>query len=155
MKAFYEYFRAGLTVENIGAKIKLEDEGFSLPLGFKFAVAYIPLKSKYGFLTAQVKKYSDEDMNFSIGSEYGFNVNREEAGFLRAGYAFNSENIASGINLGLGLSTKNFFIDYSFSPMGDFGSAHRLSFRIAFQKEEEEKKIRDKDSDDGYDFFNW
>ncbi|MEA3307587.1 MAG: hypothetical protein U9Q34_07360, partial [Elusimicrobiota bacterium] len=97
-------------------------------------------------------KYSNEDMTFSIGSEYGFRVNREERGFLRAGYEFKEHgNIASGINLGLGLSSNNFFVDYAFSPMGDFGSAHRLSLRIAF-KQSEAEKIKARENEE-YDFF--
>ncbi|MCK5582603.1 MAG: PorV/PorQ family protein [Elusimicrobiales bacterium] len=154
-RGFYEEFRAGLTVENIGAKIKLEDESFSIPLGFKLGIAYIPLD--HGFITTQIKKYSDEDMSFALGSEYNFKVNTDEAGFLRAIYSFDAENIASGINLGLGLKAKNFFIDYAFAPMGDFGSAHRLSLRIVFKQKDEasDERNRGRGNDDSYDFFGW
>lgn len=160
---FYENFRAGLSVENIGTKIKLEEESFSIPSGIKLALAYIPLK--YGFITAQIKKYSDENITFSAGSEYGFDISANEAGFLRAGYAFGAnKNLASGINFGLGLSLDDFLIDYAFSPMGDFGSSHRVSLRIVFgkkdykiQKEEEyrpKKKSRKKKEKED-DFFIW
>jgi Uncharacterised protein family (UPF0164) len=151
ISVLYEDFRVGINVENIGAKIKLEDKAFPIPLGFKLGLAYVPLR--HGFITTQIKKYSDEDMAFAIGSEYTFSVNREESGFLRAGYSFDADNIASGINAGLGLRTKNFFIDYAFAPMGDFGSAHRISLRFAF-KQSEAEKIKKRKSDED-DFFGW
>lgn len=156
MSEFKEKFRFGLNIENIGSKIKLDEEGFPVPLGIKAGIAYMPFK--YGFITGQIKKYSDEDMKISVGSEYGFDIGRGEAGFLRGGYALDSENIASGINFGFGLSAGNFLIDYAFAPMGDFGAAHRISLRIVFKAKDDKKREdwRKSDNDnDNDDFFGW
>ncbi len=162
MSAFHENFRAGLSVENMGAKIKLEEDAFPLPRGFKLALAYMPLK--YRFITAQIKKYSDENAAFSAGAEQGFDISARETVFLRAGYASGAdENTGSGLNFGFGLKAKEISIDYAFSPMGDFGFAHRVSFSIAFSRKidesREKKKYRPKKKSrpehEKEDFFIW
>ncbi len=116
----------GLSVQNLGTKVKLKEEGYSLPLtarmGVGFRVPVAPVS-----LAADVAVPVDDSPALSVGSEYWI------AGVfaLRAGYKTGSDlGASSGVRAGCGFSVGIVGLDYAFAPYGDLGSSHRLSLLV-------------------------
>lgn len=118
----------GLAIQNIGPKVKFISKEDTLPRNMKFGVGYTP-GSMPLLLAADVDKPSDNDMEFSLGCEYGL---MERIDF-RAGYRSSNDN-RDGISAGFGFSISNWIVDYSFIPFGDLGSIHRVSLKTSFKK---------------------
>lgn len=122
----------GLAVQNIGGEIKFNNEGDKLPLNIKFGVAY--LIKKNWTVSADVNEPVDGGMYFCGGTEYRYRISKDITLAGRAGYN-NSAAATGGINGlagGLGADFGKYSIDYSFSPFGDIGSVHRISFGMKF-----------------------
>lgn len=61
----------------------------------------------------------------------GIGYNSEDVLFYRIGYTGRNEESAQGnISAGIGYIYKNFKFDYSFTPYGDLGYAHRVSIGL-------------------------
>ncbi len=152
----------GMSVSNIGSKIKYEGEdnfvyysfdpnlngnndkifseikmdSWDLPLTFRVGLAYQLLKSEYNKILLSCDAVHPNDYNeyVNIGVEYSF----KETLFIRAGY--NSLfKIASeeGFTAGIGLlyHITDFIpmrVDYSYSDFGRLAEVHRLSLEIGF-----------------------
>lgn len=125
-------WRAGLSVQNLGTELKLHEEGFPLPLSLKAGVLYRGVK-RLG-LTAQVTKYRNEDPYAGVGAEYSLPALQDVLVFLRGGYKTEKfENAANGLSLGLGLRSGALELNYAFTPMGELGALHRVTFGYKFQ----------------------
>jgi hypothetical protein len=140
---YHDYaWRFSLGVENIGSKLKLYREEFDLPAGYKAAAAwraYEPL-----WVTAQVTQRPSSGFSASVGTEYGFLVREKDMVYVRAGYlAGPGADAGSGLALGLGLGNSKFKLDYAFTPFGDLGNAHRVSFSLRFGEDRETLRSRD------------
>jgi hypothetical protein len=126
-----EKFRAAFVVQNLGTKMKFDEEKEKLPLVFKTGFSYTPLKELLTSLDFVFP--NDSDFYFSVGSAY-----RKKFDFmnlvLRAGYNGVNKNVEgfSGFNFGLGFEFNKLSVDYSFMPYGDMGSGHRIGFSFAF-----------------------
>ncbi|OGS46156.1 MAG: hypothetical protein A2539_03040 [Elusimicrobia bacterium RIFOXYD2_FULL_34_15] len=117
----------GLVAQNIGTKIKLYQDSFSLPITFRVGLGYKFAKNTtIGF---DIIKSIDNKTDFRLGGEYWlFDILA-----FRAGYKFNpDENTGKGINAGAGLKYKNYQADFGFVPFGDFGNIYRMSMTIRF-----------------------
>jgi len=128
-----ESFRFAAAVQNLGTKMKLANESFSLPLTVcgGASVYVVP-----GLLvSAEVVKPNDENTSFRAGTEYTIQAEElEEQEFsLRAGWrSGQSDGAGSGISLGIGVALRSFSFDYGFLPGGDLGNAHKISVGFAF-----------------------
>ncbi|MBA7512849.1 hypothetical protein ES705_04858 [subsurface metagenome] len=119
--------KLGIAVQNLGTKIKLYGEAFSLPLNFKFGLGYKLFENIE--LGLDVNKPIDNEIDIRIGGEYWV----VDTIALRAGYKINrDENTGIGIAAGLGFRYRNYQIDYSFLPFGDLSNTHRISLNVRF-----------------------
>ncbi len=120
-----------LVVQNLGSKMKFEEESDPLPLNLRVGALY---KASPDFnVTAEVSEYlQDEKFYPSIGAEYWF----RKAFALRGGYKFGYDTAnlgaAVGLSLGFGIKVAGLGVDYAFLPFGDLGNIHRLGMWLQF-----------------------
>jgi hypothetical protein len=112
----------GLSALNLGPKIKLRDEEFSLPTAYRAGVSYA-IKN---FLPAADLVVADDELRAHFGGEYVFS----NIFFLRAGYRIGYD--LHDISFGAGFTKRNLRIDYAFAPyQGAFDDVHHFS--LTFQ----------------------
>jgi hypothetical protein len=106
----------GLSVMNLGTKMKINLEEYEMPVITRFGVSYQLDK----FIPAADFVYYDSDLRFHLGGEYVIN----EVLFLRAGYRSGYDT--KEISAGAGFAMRNFRIDYAFLPYDedDLGDSH-------------------------------
>jgi hypothetical protein len=129
----------GMSVRNFSKEIKFEEEGFQLPLLFSIGIS----ANLFDFM-----KSSSHDQSFilsidathprshpeqlKIGAEYQF----LKLLALRIGYISNNseDSFAYGLGVssgGLGISSVNFEIDYSYTPFGVFDNVQRFTVSLS------------------------
>jgi hypothetical protein len=131
-----EQFSAGVMVGNIGQGVRLGDERFSLPAVITAGFAYAPVHRL--LLSMDVdQRLKSELTEVRVGGEYYL----EEYLVLRAGYRSGRDTTAGpGLSAGLGFIYQGYKLDYAFLPLGDLGSAHRVSLGVAFGKQYHHKQ---------------
>ncbi|HAM37985.1 MAG TPA: hypothetical protein DCP53_01090 [Elusimicrobia bacterium] len=117
----------GVVAQNIGSKIELYQESFSLPLSLRIGLGIKYIKN--AIIGIDAAKSIDNQNDFRIGGEYLlFDILA-----LRAGYKFNQdENTGKGIHGGAGVKYKNYQADFAFVPYGDLGNTYRISLTFRF-----------------------
>ncbi|PIU82963.1 MAG: hypothetical protein COS68_06605 [Elusimicrobia bacterium CG06_land_8_20_14_3_00_38_11] len=133
----------GLSVQNIGPKIKFIEKGYNLPLNFKTGCAYRLFNGDLT-LALDVNQPIDNYAKFSLGAEYWI----KKMLALRGGYTYrhngNELGALSGVSGGVGMKIKDFGLDYAFVPFGDLGNTHRVSFSLKFGKQKPKETIKEK-----------
>lgn len=128
-KVIYNNFSFGLSVQNIGSKMKYIEEGDSLPLNIKFGTSCKILNDKL-LIALDVNKPIDNDLNIKTGLEYNlFNILS-----IRGGYSTGPSDIGSGLSVGLGFKYSLFNLDLSYVPYGDLGNMVRVSISCSQNK---------------------
>jgi hypothetical protein len=119
----------GVTGQNLGTKIKFEEEGDSLPLTVRAGAAYQMSFKQEHILTVsgEAVKPNDGDFRGSGGMEYWY----REIFALRAGYKVGYD--LDSFTCGLGLVWKNFQLDYGWGMSATkMGDNHRFSLTTRF-----------------------
>jgi hypothetical protein len=123
---------AGAVVQNIGTKIKFDQESDPLPLAVRAGILYSPLEERSFLLVCDVESYlNDGKVNIHTGLEYWLTSYFA----LRAGYKTNTIadlDTTSGISAGIGINIGSLGLDYSFVPYGILGDTHRISLGFRF-----------------------
>lgn len=125
----------GLAVQNLGSGLRLLDKSSPLPLTFSIGADYgLPVGLT---LAADVRhRPHSGGGELSLGSEY-----RVISGLaLRAGYASSHALLSgsgktsdlSGFAAGIGFKVLNYSLDYSMTPYGGLGNAHRVYLGARF-----------------------
>ena len=131
----------GLSIQNLGPQMKFINEGYDLPLSVTAGVGYA-ISGLTIALDIKQQVYEGRT-DISIGTEYFLVPNFAiRAGYLKTVSKSEIEQVGMGIDgklstpegLGAGFGLKIFGIstDYSFTPYGDLGSSHRISFGAKF-----------------------
>ncbi|MBI4802491.1 MAG: PorV/PorQ family protein [Elusimicrobia bacterium] len=132
-----ENFTAGLTVQNIGPGVKFISRRYPLPLNFKAGLSRRSADSGV-LLALDVNKPVDNYPFIALGAEYP--VTNKLC--LRSGYRYrmygNELGAWSGFAAGLGLAFSRFAFDYAFTPFGELGNSHRVSFSLKLGKTEDQ-----------------
>lgn len=139
-----EGLKFGITIQNIGPKMKFINEAYNLPLMIGTGLSYELL----GSLTLAmdfVYQPLSQRMDLKTGIEYaGLNVIKFRIGYLgMLATPTSLQNIDSnrinqeignltGIGFGIGFQWQGIGLDYSFSPFGLLGDAHRFAFLVKF-----------------------
>jgi hypothetical protein len=154
----YESLRLGMSISNMGSRMSfsgpsldinydpeqgqgangtipasVKTTGYSLPLTFRFGMAYDLSFGERAVMTitADLKHPNDNIQQGGIGAEMAFS----ERYFLRGGYKINYEEenfgFGGGLQTGLGKQTK-LQLDYSWSDFGRLESAQRISVGLTF-----------------------
>jgi len=121
-------FSVGAVANNLGPKMKYENESFKLPASVSFGTSYSPYRLPIAFLLGARMPF-DGKTSFSLGFEY------QMADFmaLRSGFGgMGSDNTSDAINFGAGFNLAGIDIDYAFNPGGDMGQTHFFSFTVSF-----------------------
>jgi len=121
----------GLSVQNLGTKIKFISESDLLPLNFKVGASYKMLEKDALALALDVNIPNEGNVNVHAGAEYLL----FDMIALRAGYkttTIEGLGVLSGLSAGCGFAFKGYGIDYAWVPYGDLGSTHRVSLAIKF-----------------------
>lgn len=130
---FENKFRMSLTLQNLLGKLKLDKESSTLPFLVRLgSVVYI---NKYSTITADIVAPRDSFLYLAMGTELAIKATKNTAIYLRGG--FNTRNILDisgfkNITAGFGLSYKEYYWDYSFTPYGELGNIHRISFSLNY-----------------------
>jgi len=119
----------GVTGQNLGTKIKFEEEGDSLPLTVRAGAAYrMDFKQEHRLtISTEAVKPNDGDFRGSGGMEYWY----REIFALRAGYKAGYD--LDSFTCGVGFVWKNFQLDYGWGMnAGKMGDNHRFSLTTRF-----------------------
>ncbi len=113
----------------------LATSNFALPLKFDIGVATDVFQGKMESQKLNVafdfSTHSDGPELFNLGGEYIW----DDMVAIRAGYAFNQDQLGLGAGVGFHYKSEDFngTIDYSLNPTKNFGIIHRISVSAAFQ----------------------
>lgn len=125
-------YKVGFSALNVGNKIKVGNTAFELPRTIRLGASYEILSGlKAG---ADYVSYVDSGAHTAFGCEYRLPIlSEDKAMIVRGGYSSGRDkNTGSGFVGGVGFATQDISIDYSFTPFGDLGSAHRFSLSLRF-----------------------
>jgi len=135
----------GLSVSNLGTRVKFKDEGFPLPVVYRVGAAVRTGKGFPAVLAAEIDLPNDASAIFRAGAEYtGFKLIALRAGYRTSpvsqrnailGKGFGGTSGLSelyGFFMGLGFNLKPVQIDYAMLPYGELGSSHRFSLSMKF-----------------------
>jgi len=117
-------YSLGLSVQHLGTPQKFRQASAPLPSGVRLGIAYRMLNE---VLTGSLEAYKPfhENAFFSAGVEgFLFKVMS-----LRAGYSTGYSGLSklAGFGCGLGVTYRNFQVDYSISPFDELGNIHRVT----------------------------
>jgi len=122
-----DYLKIGASIQNLGPKIKYDQQKENLPLTYRIGLAYnIP----FTMLTIAFDaiKTKGEEWRAAPGLEVVF----VETFAIRTGYQF-QQDIDFGYTIGFGFTfLNNYNINYTFVPYGILGNTHRAEFVINF-----------------------
>lgn len=123
----YKPVSVGVTLQNIGSKIKCLTQKHDLPLLFKAGVSCNLLEDKL-VVSLDWQKINKNDADFLLGTLYRFNKNFS----LRSGYD-NSNDASKNITFGFDVFIRDTIeLSYAYVPYNDFSSSHKLSFVYYF-----------------------
>ncbi len=135
----------GLSVSNIGTKVKFESESFPLPVVYRAGLALRTSAHFPAILSAEMDFPNDSPALFRTGVEYtGFKLIAFRAGYRTTpgsqhsailGKGFGDPSVLSemyGFFMGIGFVLNQISIDYALLPYGELGSAHRFSLGMKF-----------------------
>ncbi|MBN1824259.1 MAG: PorV/PorQ family protein [Endomicrobiales bacterium] len=125
----------GLSIQNLGPKMKFISEGYDLPLTATVGAGY----TIGGLIFAvDLKRAINENKSeICVGTEYMLMPMLT----LRAGYLFalksdiapTSTDRLAGAGAGVGFKLFGTRTDYAFTPYGELGNTHRISFSMNFR----------------------
>lgn len=125
--------QAGISLQNLGTELTYIDEGESLPLTIRPGISYGKEFSRNAVLVACDIPYyvNEEEMLILLGVEYTYN----KLFSLRGGYRLNTDDADKEdepINIGMGLTWKNYALDYAVGITEDLSMPHRISVQVKF-----------------------
>ncbi|MCK4533268.1 PorV/PorQ family protein [bacterium] len=125
--------QTGVSLQNLGTKLTYIDEGDSLPLTIRSGVSYMKEFSRNAVLVSCDTPYyvNEEEMLILLGVEYTYN----KLFSLRGGYRLNMDDADKEdepINIGMGITWKNYALDYAVGITEDLSIPHRVSVQLKF-----------------------
>ncbi|SYZ73894.1 exported hypothetical protein [Candidatus Zixiibacteriota bacterium] len=108
----------GASALNLGGKMKLRDEDYSLPSTYRMGASY-QLKN---FLPVADIVIQDSEFHLHLGGEYEIKGNF----LIRSGYRFGYDS--KDFSAGVGFVQRNFRVDYAFVPYkNNLGDSHLIN----------------------------
>lgn len=118
--------RFGVTGQNIGSKIKFDQERNNLPTLVRAGMA-LDLFEDHFTLSADLEKVRDQDVTGQVGAE--FRLMQMLA--FRVGFDGRID-ADDGWTAGMGVKVSDLNFDYAYVPYGDLGNTHRVSLTYQF-----------------------
>lgn len=130
---FDNRFRMAVSAQNIMGTLRFDKYEYPLPLILRLGT--VVELSKHYIVTADITAPKDNYTYVSMGNELNINVAKDVVVSLRSG--FNTRALFDirgfrNLTFGTGLKYGQYSIDYSLSPYGDLGNAHRISIGFDF-----------------------
>lgn len=121
-------YLGGISVMNVGPKIKYESSSSPLPSTVNTGISYFPLGGNLALMTGLAAPFSG-DVSFQAGLEY----THQNLMILRSGYdSQNSFDNKSGLSFGGGLNLSMHSLDYAYNVNSLMGGTHQISFIFRF-----------------------
>ena len=129
---FSDRMRAGLSLTNLGTKIKYDQESSPLPMTWRCGLEAYPHKGWTGDLEAVAPK--GENMHLALGGEYRLSFAQEMNISVRGGYNTRSSSggKAEGLSAGMGFGWRGLAVDYAFVSHGDLDPSQVISVGYRF-----------------------
>jgi len=121
--------RIGAAVQNLGTKLKFEEEGDPLPFTIRVGCSYEMNFGKEHVLAvaAEGVKPNDNEIRGNVGVEYWY----KEIFALRSGYKIGYD--LDGFTAGVGFNWQGYGLDYGWGMLATkMGDNHRVSFTARF-----------------------
>jgi len=117
----------GMVLQNLGTKIKYDQESENLPLNLRIGAGYKIIENLIVEVDASLP--NDNTIIIGAGSELGLSVSDDLKFSLRAGYNTRTADISGfkGLSCGAGINVNSLGFDYALVPFGDLGLTHRIS----------------------------
>ncbi|MBI4369284.1 MAG: hypothetical protein HY547_03530 [Elusimicrobia bacterium] len=127
--AYYPRLAVGLSVANVGTKLKYINSGDPLPVSARAGFA-LPRKitSGIGYILAYDAIYEERAFHHRSGVE----LNLGPIFSLRGGWRFEPESYRGGPTFGFGLNAGRLFVDYAYGWYGDLQETHRVLLGLKF-----------------------
>ncbi len=130
---FERKFMVSLIFQNIVGKIKMDKEDYDITKIIKVGSSIFLTPNLT--INADIISPQDSLPYLALGLESRVNFTKYIKLFLRTGA--NSRNISGmkgfrGVNFGFGFKYYEYFLNYSYSPFGEFGNIHHLSFSLNY-----------------------
>ncbi|MFH1618590.1 MAG: PorV/PorQ family protein [bacterium] len=121
-------FRLALAFQNLGPGLRFDSETARLPLTVRAGTAYETKILGDKFTLALDRTIPNDHKAYtSLGAEYWL----RGMFALRSGFKFGQDE-GSGFRAGMGIRVKSVDFNYSFSPFGSLGNAHRIGMAMRF-----------------------
>jgi len=134
---FWNGWKAGLAMRNLGAPITFDQESFALPRVMTAGLSYTGnWRDELITLALDGRQPNDGPQTVGIGLE----VLTLKTVILRGGYTSEGD-LGNGLRIGAGLRFKTIQVDYSFASEGAFGVVHRLGLTLRFAPPQENPKL--------------
>jgi len=134
-KTGVDNLNVAINIQNIGTRIKFIRESASLPLNFRFGLAYKLFPTNPLTLTLDFNKLNNESIYAGLGAESWIT----DYIAVRIGGKFDPD-IKDRVRFGLGLKRKNLVLDYAYTPHKILGDTHQFSIGLYFGKPEVERE---------------
>lgn len=123
-------YNIGISILNLGNKIKMISKSYPLPLALKFGISG---EYKKAMISFDILKYSDNYPYLIIGFENKITKDL----YLRLGYRYrlygNDLGFWSAFSSGLGFDYRNFSFGYSLNSYGDLGYSHKIELTVKYK----------------------
>jgi hypothetical protein len=123
----------GMTVRNMGSKIKYEEEADKLPMTTSVGIGYSGFGERLK-VGVDARRGVDQEMPIGAGAEWEQRLPWEMAGAIRAGYTSTSAEVedGSGMSVGMGLKWRQWGFDMAWVPYGVLGQTFRYALVVKF-----------------------
>jgi hypothetical protein len=120
-------FSVGLSVLNIGDKLRMQSRNDRLPVTVRFGGAFRTLSERLVLAADVEKTIEDETYYGHVGGEWWVHPMLA----IRVGYDATSD-AGNGLRLGLGARVQSLSVDYAWSDEKELEDAHRVSLGLEF-----------------------
>jgi hypothetical protein len=128
----WRHLRLGASAQNLGTKVKFNNEGDPLPMTFRFG-ASAPVWRKKLLLSSDLILPRDHEVGLAVGGEYKHWYTRTMAYSVRSGYRTDSDvDGLKGVSAGGGLTFGRVSVDFAWVPFGELGNSYRYALHVKF-----------------------
>jgi hypothetical protein len=136
-KTGFKSLEFGMVARNFSKEARFIDEGFQLPLTFRFGLsmnvldlADIKKEDHQLLVTIDAEHPRDYPERIKMGAEYRFmDLLSVRAGFISLA---DEQKFSYGVGLQKALGGVGLGVDYAYTPFGIFGNVHRFSFQFTW-----------------------
>jgi hypothetical protein len=132
--------RLGGSLQNLGSKVKFNNESDPLPLTMRLGASIQPIP-KALLLSSDLIIPRDHQIGIALGGEYTRQLSEGMAVNLRTGYRSDTDVSGfAGVSAGGGLDVGRVSFDFAWVPFGDLGNSYRYSLHLRFGDDKPKSK---------------